>query len=131
MKSTGKRTALYARVSTDSQTTDNQLRELRAAAERHGWVIVAEFVDHGISGAKGRDKRPQFDALLHGVARKQFDMIAAWSVDRLGRSHAGPTRVPDGTPRERRRTVPSSTGTRHVYACRQGDVSDVRSVRRV
>ena len=81
-----KRVALYARVSTDAQTTENQLLQLRAVAERHGWAIVAEFVDHGVSGAKGRHERPQFDALLRGVARREFDMIAAWSVDRLGRS---------------------------------------------
>ena len=81
-----KRVAIYARVSTDGQTTENQTCELRAVAERHGWTVVAEYVDHGISGAKGRDKRPQFDALLKGVARKEFDVIAAWSVDRLGRS---------------------------------------------
>jgi DNA invertase Pin-like site-specific DNA recombinase len=81
-----KRVALYARVSTDAQTTENQLRQLRAVAERHGWSVVAEYIDHGISGAKSREHRPQFDALLHGVARREFDMIAAWSVDRLGRS---------------------------------------------
>ena len=81
-----KRVALYARVSTDGQTTENQRRELRAAVERHGWTIAVEFIDHGISGAKGRRDRPQFDALLRAVARKEFDVVAAWSVDRLGRS---------------------------------------------
>jgi DNA invertase Pin-like site-specific DNA recombinase len=81
-----KRVAIYARVSTDTQTTENQLRQLRAVAKRHEWVIVAEFVDQGVSGAKGRLERRQFDALLNGVARREFDMIAAWSVDRLGRS---------------------------------------------
>ena len=81
-----KRVAIYARVSTDGQTTENQQRELRAAAERNGWTIAAEYVDHAISGAKGRADRPQFDALLRAVARKEFDMVAAWSVDRLGRS---------------------------------------------
>jgi DNA invertase Pin-like site-specific DNA recombinase len=81
-----KRVALYARVSTDGQTTDNQLRELRAAAARQGWEVAVEFVDHGVSGAKGRRDRPQFNALLNGVSRREFDMVAAWSVDRLGRS---------------------------------------------
>ena len=81
-----KRVAVYARVSTDGQTTENQLRELRATVERNGWVIAGEYVDHGISGAKGRRDRPQFDALLRGVTRKEFDVVAAWSVDRLGRS---------------------------------------------
>jgi DNA invertase Pin-like site-specific DNA recombinase len=81
-----KRVALYARVSTDGQTTENQRRELRAAIERNGWTIAGEYIDHGISGAKGRMDRPRFDALLKAVARKEFDLVAAWSVDRLGRS---------------------------------------------
>src|SRR3984893_16224624 len=81
-----KKVALYARVSTDGQSTENQLRELRAAIARHGWGIVAEYVDRGVSGTKGRRDRPRFDALLHAVTRKEFDMVAAWAVDRLGRS---------------------------------------------
>lgn len=81
-----KRVALYARVSTDKQSTENQLRELREAAARMGWEVVGEFVDHGISGAKSRKDRPRLDSMLKGVARKEFDLVAAWSVDRLGRS---------------------------------------------
>jgi len=81
-----KRVALYFRVSTSEQTTENQKRELRAVAVRHGWQIVNEFEDAGFSGAKGRDKRPGLDGLLKGVMRKDFDLVAAWSVDRLGRS---------------------------------------------
>jgi DNA invertase Pin-like site-specific DNA recombinase len=81
-----KRVALYLRVSTAEQTVENQRRELRAIAERHGWQIVAEFADEGISGTKGRDRRPGYDRLLRGVARRDFDQVAAWSVDRLGRS---------------------------------------------
>ncbi len=83
---TARRVALYARVSTTGQTAENQLLELREIAGRMGWEVVAEFVDHGISGAKGRRDRPQLDALLKAVARKEFDVVAAWSVDRLGRS---------------------------------------------
>lgn len=81
-----KRVAIYARVSTDGQTVENQLRELRAVAKRHRWKIVETFTDNGVSGAKGRDQRPAFDALCKGVSRREFDMVAAWSVDRLGRS---------------------------------------------
>lgn len=81
-----KRVALYARVSTENQTTDNQLIELRTVAERAGWLIVKEYVDEAISGAKGRDKRPAFDNLLKDATRREFDMVLAWSVDRLGRS---------------------------------------------
>ncbi len=78
--------ALYARVSTSGQTTENQLSELRAVAERLDWEIVAEYVDNGISGAKGRNGRPQFDAMQKAAVRREFDLVAAWSVDRLGRS---------------------------------------------
>jgi DNA invertase Pin-like site-specific DNA recombinase len=81
-----KRIALYLRVSTSEQTTRNQRRELRAVAERHGWTVVATFEDAGISGSKGREARPGFDALMMAVARREIDMVAAWSVDRLGRS---------------------------------------------
>lgn len=81
-----KRIAIYTRVSQDSQTTENQRRELVAVAERNGWEVVAEFTDHGISGAKGRDKRPGYDALMKAVARREIDMVASWAVDRLGRS---------------------------------------------
>jgi DNA invertase Pin-like site-specific DNA recombinase len=81
-----KRVALYLRVSTAEQTVENQQRELEAVAERHCWNVVAVFTDAGISGVKGRDKRPGYDRLCHGIARREFDQVAAWSVDRLGRS---------------------------------------------
>jgi DNA invertase Pin-like site-specific DNA recombinase len=81
-----KRVAIYLRVSTSKQETSNQRRELETVAARSGWQIVKVFQDAGISGAKGRDKRPGLDALLKAVNGKEFDMVAAWSVDRLGRS---------------------------------------------
>ena len=81
-----KRIALYLRVSTTEQTVENQQRELEAVAERHGWNVVAVFTDAGISGTKGRDKRPAYDRLCRGIARREFDQVSAWSVDRLGRS---------------------------------------------
>src|SRR3981189_2341085 len=81
-----KRVALYNRVSTSKQATDNQRRELSAVAERSGWEICKISEDARISGAKGRDKRPGLDAMLRAVNAREFDMVAAWSVDRLGRS---------------------------------------------
>jgi DNA invertase Pin-like site-specific DNA recombinase len=80
------RVAIYARVSIGGQTTENQLRELRAVAKRLGHHVVGEFKDNGISGAKGRDQRPGLNSLLEGVTRRDFDKVMAWSVDRLGRS---------------------------------------------
>jgi DNA invertase Pin-like site-specific DNA recombinase len=81
-----RRAAIYLRVSTVDQTTANQERELRQVAERAGWEVVKVYKDLGISGAKGRDKRPQFDALCRDANSRQFDVVMAWSVDRLGRS---------------------------------------------
>jgi DNA invertase Pin-like site-specific DNA recombinase len=83
-----KRAGIYARVSTRNGHQDPkvQLIALRQVAERAGWQVVEEYVDHGISGAKGRDKRPAFDRLLKDATRRRFDIIMAWSVDRLGRS---------------------------------------------
>ncbi len=86
MTTTRKRVALYARVSTDRQSCESQLQALREAADRSGWKVVAQYIDHGISGGKGRDQRPQFDAMLKAATRREFDLVAAWSVDRLGRS---------------------------------------------
>ena len=80
------RAALYARVSTDGQSTENQLRELRAVAKRMKWTVVEEYIDHGISGSKSRDQRPAFDKLLKAATRREFDIVMSWSVDRLGRS---------------------------------------------
>ena len=81
-----RRAVFYLRVSTIDQTTANQERELRAIAARMGCEVVKVYKDHGISGAKGRNGRPAFDALCRDAARRQFDVIMAWSVDRLGRS---------------------------------------------
>src|SRR6195256_2369795 len=81
-----KRVAIYLRVSTARQDTDNQRRELEAVADRSGWNVVRIYEDAGISGAKGRDKRPGLDAMMKAVNAKEFPMVAAWSVDRLGRS---------------------------------------------
>jgi DNA invertase Pin-like site-specific DNA recombinase len=83
---TMKRVAIYLRVSTSKQETSNQRRELEGVAARSGWQVVKVYEDAGISGAKGRDKRPGLDALMKAVNAKEFDMVATWSVDRLGRS---------------------------------------------
>ena len=80
------RAAIYLRVSTTDQSTSNQDRELRAAAARMGHEVVEVYEDFGISGGKGREKRPAFDRLHHDAARRKFDIVMAWSVDRLGRS---------------------------------------------
>lgn len=83
-----KRAAIYLRVSTDQQTTDNQRLALEAVAERRGWTVAKLYEDAGISGAKGRDGRPGFDAAMKDAARRRYDVLLVWSIDRLGRSTA-------------------------------------------
>src|SRR5260370_41682268 len=80
-----KRLAIYIRVSTSKQDTDNQRRELEAVAKRSGWKVVKVYEDAGISGAKGRDQRPGLDAMMKAVNAKEFAMGASWSVGRVGR----------------------------------------------
>lgn len=80
------RIAIYVRVSTDQQSTANQRQELERVATNRGWTIAGVYEDRGISGAKGRDKRPAFDRLQRDAIRGAFDLVGAWSVDRLGRS---------------------------------------------
>ncbi len=81
-----KRAAIYLRVSTDGQTTANQRIELERVAAQAGWDVVEVYEDAGISGSKGRDKRPAFDRLCKDATRRKFDVVMSWSVDRLGRS---------------------------------------------
>jgi DNA invertase Pin-like site-specific DNA recombinase len=78
--------AIYVRVSTDKQTVENQLRELKQIAERRGWQVVQEYRDTGISGAKGRDSRPGLNQMLKDASKRRFDVVMAWAIDRLGRS---------------------------------------------
>ena len=130
---TSRRAALYVRVSTADrgQTVENQLQPLQEAAGRLGWTVVAIYRDEGISGTRGRDKRPGLDALLKGVARREFDIVAAWSVCRLGRS------LPDligllGELRSRDdRPLPAPAGARYLHAIGPDAVRDAGGVQRV
>jgi DNA invertase Pin-like site-specific DNA recombinase len=125
---TGKTVALYMRVSSDEQTIDMQRRDLTAAAERHGWRVVAEFVDEGISGAKGRDRRPAFDRLQKAIVRREFDVVCAWSVDRLGRSLQDLVAFL-GEVHDSGVDLSGQTGTGHRHAGRKGDVPNTRCLR--
>lgn len=81
-----KRAALYVRVSTDKQTVENQIARLSEIAKGRGWEITATYNDAGISGAKGRKDRPGLNEMLKDAQRCKFDVVMAWSIDRLGRS---------------------------------------------
>ena len=79
-----KKAAIYVRVSTDRQTLENQRQALKGVAERRRWEIVAVYTDAGISGAKGRAERPGLDDVLKAASKRGFDVVMAWSIDRLG-----------------------------------------------
>jgi len=87
--------AFYLRVSTADQTTDNQLRELSQVANARGWEVVMVYKDEAISGSKVRAHRPALKKMLEDATRMQFDLVAAWSVDRLGRSLSDLLRTSD------------------------------------
>ncbi len=80
------RVGVYLRVSTSGQTVENQRQDLLRVAEQRGWHIVEEYVDHGVSGSKGREERPAFKRLAKAAAAGTLDMVVAWSIDRIGRS---------------------------------------------
>jgi resolvase-like protein len=102
----------------------------RGQAERMGHEAVEVYADNGIGGAKGRDKRPAFDRLHRDAARRKFDIVMAWSVDRLGRSLQDLVAFLSlRAARARDRAVPAPAGPRHHDAGRQGDVSDARRLR--
>ncbi len=83
---TPNRVALYARVSTNAQHTENQLRRLQEVAALRGWTVVGEYVETVSGAAK---VRPVFDKLMADARRRRFDTIAAVDVSRLGRSLSG------------------------------------------
>jgi DNA invertase Pin-like site-specific DNA recombinase len=78
-----KRTAIYARISTDKQEAANQLAQLREFAKQHDWQLVYEYVDT-VSGS-GKKARPQFDAMMLAASQRKFDVLLFWALDRLSR----------------------------------------------
>ena len=76
--------AIYSRVSTFDQTTQNQIYDLRTLAEQRGLQIVKEYTDQGISGTRAR--RPGLDLMMADARRGHFDVLLVWACDRLARS---------------------------------------------
>lgn len=76
--------AIYARVSTQDQHCEVQLRELREYCKRRGWKKPAEYVDQGVSGSKA--SRPALDRMMRDASDRQFDVVLVWKLDRFGRS---------------------------------------------
>ena len=79
-----KRAAVYCRVSTSDQNHETQLLDLEQLAEQRGFQITQRYVDHGISGTRAR--RPGLDQMLADARQAKFDVVLAWSCDRIARS---------------------------------------------
>src|SRR5262249_42461077 len=118
------RAVLYLRVSTIDQTTANQERELREVASRMGREVIRVYKDHGVSGARRRDKRPAFDAMCRDATQRRFDVIMSWSVDRLGRSLQDLVAFLSEIHALRIELYLHQQGIDTTFARRQGDISD-------
>jgi|SRR5215472_13959636 len=77
------RVAIYARVSTDKQDTDNQLLQLRDFAAKQGWEITAEYVDNAVTGKTA--EHVELQRMFADASRRKFDMLLFWALDRLSR----------------------------------------------
>jgi DNA invertase Pin-like site-specific DNA recombinase len=85
------RVAIYSRVSTDKQDSENQLVQLREFASRQNWEVVAEYIDQGQSGSKAGNSRPEFSRMMQDASQKKFDLLLFWSLDRLSREGVSQT----------------------------------------
>src|SRR5436305_1446325 len=81
---TSRNVALYLRVSTEDQTTANQLPDLTGYAERHSWSIVEKYFDEGITGS--RESRPALDRLRQNAMARKFTAVLCWKFDRISRN---------------------------------------------
>jgi DNA invertase Pin-like site-specific DNA recombinase len=81
-----RRAGIYLRTGMTDQNAETQLRELETVAARSEWEIVEVYRDAGVKRGKGHDRRPAFNRLIKDATTGKINMIAAWSVDRLGRS---------------------------------------------
>ncbi len=124
------RAAIYVRVSTDGQDTENQRQVLEEVAARRGWTVVEVYEDAGISGAKGRDKRPGFDAALKAATRRRYDVLMVWSIDRMGRSTATVATARAGAEARRGRHLRRQGRHGRDHAARNGDAANGGRVRR-
>jgi DNA invertase Pin-like site-specific DNA recombinase len=84
MKDIGNRVAIYCRVSTDGQSVDLQVNDLREYAGKCGWNVIEEFLDVGVSGSK--ESRPALNRLMGDARQRKFDTLLVWKIDRFGRS---------------------------------------------
>ena len=78
------RCVIYSRVSTEEQTTDNQLRQLREYADRQGWNIIEEIQDVA-SGGKSAEERQGLKKVFTMARQRKFDVLLFWSLDRFSR----------------------------------------------
>jgi DNA invertase Pin-like site-specific DNA recombinase len=76
--------AIYTRVSTQDQSVDMQIIDLRRYCDQRSLEVYKEYSDQGISGVK--DRRPALDELMSDAKKKKFDAVLCWRFDRFARS---------------------------------------------
>jgi len=81
---TNKTVAIYARVSTDRQSTESQLSVLREYIEKRSWKLYKEYIDAGFTGSN--TKRPAFNNMMADARKRSFDVLLVYKLDRLSRS---------------------------------------------
>ena len=77
---------IYARYSSSGQreeSIEGQIRDCRAYAALHEIDIVGEYTDKAITGRT--DRRPDFQRMIADSAKKQFDAVICWKIDRFAR----------------------------------------------
>ena len=77
---------IYARVSSSGQSVINQIKVLEHIAEQNNWNLIDTYIDEGISGKYGRDRRPEFNRMNIDLIQKKFNRILVWDISRIGRS---------------------------------------------
>ena len=78
------KTAIYVRVSTQDQSVEMQLADLKRYSKERGFDLYKEYSDEGISGTK--DRRPALDELMEDARKKRFNAVLCWRFDRFARS---------------------------------------------
>ena len=80
---------VYARFSSERQreeSIEGQIRECREYAKNNDITIIAEYIDRALSASKDTDKRLEFQRMIRDSAKRDFDIVLVWKLDRFARS---------------------------------------------
>ena len=78
---------LYTRYSSDAQreeSIEGQIRECTEFAKRNGITILNCYTDRALSAKT--DNRPEFQRMIKDSAKRLFDVVIVWKLDRFARN---------------------------------------------